>query len=199
MNDTRTLFETDRFTVRDLLDHEVVDLQRLFEANPAFFLVTTDQRPPSTEAQDQFDSGPPSFLTYSKRWFAGVFDRAGALQGVIHCVSDLGVKDVWHINFFFLAEALRGAGEGATLHAALEAWMKRSGAAWVRLGVARGNTLAERFWQRMGYLPTCVRASVDVGQGKIGDILMQVKPLAGGTREQYYVLVPRDKPPQAPA
>jgi len=189
----RSVFQTPRFAIRTLSAPDLVELQVLFDANPDYFLVVNGRRPHADEAQTEFNEMPPSFLSYSQRWFAGIYDRPGALQGVLHLVSDLMAPRVWHIAFLFLSAPLRGTGAAHEVYAELESWVRRSGASWIRLGVVSGNPRAERFWARMGYTRTRLRERVDTG-GKINDVRMLVKPLSGGSLEQYFALVPRDSP-----
>lgn len=60
----------------------------------------------------------------------------------------------------------------------------------------RANTRAERFWESMGYLQTRTRAGVQMGK-RSNTLRVMVKPLAGGSIEEYLSLVPRDRPERA--
>lgn len=192
----KAVFQTQHFSVRKLLPADLPGLQALFEANPAYFQAVNDRLPFADEAEVEFAEMPPAHLPHGERWFAGIFDLSGSLQGVLHCVADLAAPGVWHIALLFLATPLHGSGAAHEIHAELVTWMQRCGARWIRLGVVAGNARAERFWQRLGYLPTRVRAGVDTG-GKVNDVRMLVKPLAGGNLAQYLALVPRDHPDSA--
>lgn len=187
------VFQTQRFAVRNLSPPDLVELQALFEENPDYFIAVNARRPRADEAEVEFSEMPPPFLSHTQRWFAGVFDQAGAMQGVLHFVSDLMAPSVWHIALFFLSTPLHGSGAAREIYVELESWMHCSGAAWIRLGVVAGNARAERYWERMGYTQTRLRKGVDTG-GKINDVRMLVKALAGGSVEQYLALVARDNP-----
>jgi len=76
---------------------------------------------------------------------------------------------------------------------ALEAWMKRNGARWIRLGVVAGNARAERFWARAGFVETRVREGVTLGR-RVNTVRVLVKPLAGRPLADYLALVARDNP-----
>ena len=91
-------------------------------------------------------------------------DADGMMADVADVVSDLLAPRVWHVGLFIVATALHGRGAAHALYAALEAWMRASGAAWIRLGVVAGNARAERFWRRVGYVETRVRAGVAMGE-----------------------------------
>jgi len=62
-----------------------------------------------------------------------------------------------------------------------------------RLGVVRGNTRAERYWESLGYVQTRTREGVQMGK-LTNTVRVMVKPLAGGTIEEFLSLVPRDRP-----
>lgn len=188
-----TLFSTPRFSARELAAHEVPLLQALFVANPEYFLTVNGRRPHPDEAQVEFDEMPPPHLGFTRRWFLGLFDAAGALQGVAIVVSDLSAPTVWHVALFLVATPLHGTGAARELYAALEAWMAACGACWLRLGVVAGNARAEAFWQRCGYAQVRQRPGVDTG-GRINTIRVLVKPLHGGTLDAYLETVPRDRP-----
>ena len=79
------------------------------------------------------------------------------------------------------------------LYRQLETWILEQGAHWIRLGVVRGNTRAERFWERHGYVQ--VRERGPMQMRRMSNLLrVMAKPLAGGTLAEYLALVARDCP-----
>jgi GNAT superfamily N-acetyltransferase len=186
------LFRTARLAARELGAHEVPLLQALFDANPAYFQAVNGRPPNPDEAQVEFDERPPPHLPFTRCWFLGLFE-GDALQGVAVVVQDLGVPGVWHVALFLLASALHGSGTAAETWHAMEAWMRLDGAQWLRLGVVAGNARAERFWQARGFAEVRRREGVDTG-GRINDVRVLVKALAGGTLADYLARVPRDRP-----
>jgi GNAT superfamily N-acetyltransferase len=187
------LFETADLAVRDIQPEGVPALQALFEANPDYFVTVNGRAPGPDEAQREFEEFPPAHLPYGTRWFAGVFDRAGALRGSLILVSDLPARGVWHTALFFLAQELRGTGAALALHQALEAQAREGGAHWLRLAVIEGNGRAERFWARCGYQAVRVRDTVNAS-GQPRKARVMVKPLHGGSLADYLQRVPRDHP-----
>lgn len=194
MNPT-ILFATDALTARVLEAAELPQLQALFDANPDYFRAVNGRDANPDEAQVEFDELPPPHLGWTQRWFAGLFDRHGALVGIVIVVSDLGAAGVWHVALFLLATALHGAGVARPVFDALEAWARAGGARWLRLGVVRGNTRGERFWERCGFVETRVRHGIDTG-GRRNDLRVMVKPLAADL-ESYLDCMPRDRPDAA--
>jgi GNAT superfamily N-acetyltransferase len=188
-----TLFESTRFVVRELRRDELPALQALYEANPDYFFTVGGQAPRPDEAQQEFDELPPAHIPFGSRWFAGVFDRQGDLRGLIILLSDLSAQAVWHTALFFLEVPLRGTGAASELQASLEAWAAAGGARWLRLGVVMGNLPAERFWSKCGYAPVRTR-QIQVANGATKTTHVMVKPLAGGTLDEYLRRVPRDEP-----
>ena len=63
--------------------------------------------------------------------------------------------------------------------------------------MVRGNARAERFWEREGFMQTRLRTGVTMGQ-LTHTLRVMVKPLVGGTVEQYLSLVERDRPQATP-
>jgi GNAT superfamily N-acetyltransferase len=187
------LFTAAGLHARVLRADEVPRLQAFFDANPEYFQTVNGRNANTDEAQVEFDELPPPHLRFRDRWMLGVFDDAGGLVGVIVVLSDLGVAGVWHLALFLLASRLHGRGVAAALHAALEAWAIADGAQWMRLGVVAANPKGRRFWERCGYRTVRVREKTDTG-GRLNDLLVCMKPLAGGSTEDYLALVPRDRP-----
>jgi GNAT superfamily N-acetyltransferase len=187
------LFCADGYAVRELGPADVPRVQALFDANPDYFQAVNGRLPRPGEAQEEFDERPPAPFSYTRRWFAGVMDPRGELAGLVIVVSDLCAQAVWHLALFLVATPLRGTGVAPALHAALERWMRDAGAQWVRLNVVVGNTVAERFWARLGYEPVRTRDNIDTG-GRINTVRVMVKRLCGRPIQDYLALVPRDRP-----
>ncbi len=87
------------------------------------------------------------------RWVLGAFDDT-ALIGVVGFIRHTGVKtkhrgDIWGM---YVHPDWRGQGIGRQL---MEAMLKRidvlPGLRWVRLGVADGNSAAEKLYQSLGF------------------------------------------------
>jgi GNAT superfamily N-acetyltransferase len=182
-----------RWRMRILDAADIAALQRFFDANPAYFLTTQGEPPRPDEAEIEFDDVPPAGMAYRATWRLGFFDDGGVLVGMATIVADLVAAQVWHVGLFIVATALHGSGAAATLYRALEAWMVDQGAHWIRLGVVRGNTRAERFWERQGYVDVRERGPLQMGQ-KSNLLRVMFKPLAGGTLAEYLALVARDCP-----
>lgn len=190
------LFSTDTLSARELRADEVPQLQALFDANPQYFQTVNGRPANPDEAQTEFDELPPPQLSYSRRWFAGLFERDGTLAGVAIVVADLGAAGVWHVALFLLATRLHGAGVARPAFDALEAWARAAGARWLRLAVVVGNTRAERFWAACGFVETRVRHGIDTG-GRINDARVMVKPLGDAGIDAYLERMPRDRPDSA--
>lgn len=187
------VFATADLQARELQPGEVPLLQALFDANPGYFQIVNHRPAEPDEAQREFDEDPPPHLSWSRRWFLGLFQPDGTLAGVAIVVSDLCAPRVWHLALFLLATRLHGRGVAQRTYDALEAWVRAQGAQWLRLGVVRANARARRFWQRQGFHDLRRRDGVDTG-GHLNDLFTCCKPLAGGSIDEYLALVPRDAP-----
>ena len=190
---TAPVFRADGFDAVELRASDVPRLQAFFDANPAYSLAVEGRAPPADAAQTEFDARPPDNFTYTRRWLLGFDDVGGRMIGVADVVSNLLAARVWHVGLFVVATARHGDGTAQALYAALEAWMRARGAAWIRLGVVTGNTRAERFWRRWGYVETRVRKDVPMGE-RVNTVRVLVKALDGGDLAAYLDRVPRDRP-----
>jgi RimJ/RimL family protein N-acetyltransferase len=171
-------------------------LQRFFDANPEYFIAVNGEPARDGEAAEELASRPPADMRFTRAWNLEFNDGHGEMTGMAGVVSDLLAPSVWHIGLFIVATKLHGTGVAREMHGQLEAWMRASGARWLRLGVVAGNARAERFWEKLGYVETRRRKGVHMGK-KANDLRVMVKPLGGGTVDEYLALVPRDRPEPA--
>jgi GNAT superfamily N-acetyltransferase len=187
----RELFHAGRFAALELGAGDLAAVQRLFESNPGYHQLVAGRAPTPSEAQEEFAARPP--CPFGKKWLIGFEEERGELVGVADVISDIFGPGVWTVGLFFLATSLHGSGAARSLYEAMEAWMKREGALWSRLGVVEGNARAARFWEKAGYAEVRKRHGVEIGE-KVNALSVMAKPLAGGTLAQYLALVSRDRP-----
>jgi ribosomal protein S18 acetylase RimI-like enzyme len=171
-------------------------LQGFFESNPEYFLAVHGERAGPSEAHEEIHGGPPSGWSFTKKWLIGYVDTRESIVAMADVVADLPAPTVWHIGLFIVATARHGSGEAQLIAGGLESWVIENGAKWLRLGVAKGNSRAERFWESLGFQDARMREGVEIGKRK-NSIRIMFKSLAGGTREQYLSLVDRDRPESA--
>jgi GNAT superfamily N-acetyltransferase len=167
-------------------------VQEFYEANPQYFHNVEGQNPGPDAARETFDVGPPAGWPYERKMVLGFSDESRALVAVADIISNLFVEGVWHVGLFIVATRLHGSGAAQAQYEALEEWMKSQGARWARLGVVIGNTGAERFWERMGYVEVRKRLGVEMGR-RVNDLRVMVKTLSGGTLSEYLARVERDR------
>ena len=168
-------------------------LQDFFEENPAYFLATSGEPAGPGEALEEITSEIPADMPYSRKWVVGYAAGDGKLVAMANVITDLLAVSVHHIGTFIVATELHGTGLARSLYVALEQWAYSSGAAWPRLGVVEGNTRAERFWAAQQYLPVRERPDIAMGR-RVVTVRNMVKPLRGAPLEEYFTLVPRDRP-----
>lgn len=187
------VFRAGPYTAHEITRDELPALQAFFDANPEYYFTVGDAPPAPDEAWREFDERPPPEWPVGKTWLLRFTNPDGDMIGMANVVADLIVTGVWHIGLFIVATAHHGSGASATLHAGLEAWMRASGARWIRLGVVVGNERAERFWQRMGYREVRTREGFAAGT-RINTVRVLVKPLVDAALSDYLALVARDNP-----
>jgi GNAT superfamily N-acetyltransferase len=168
-------------------------LQRFFDANPEYFLAIQGEPARPDEAHDEIHGELPVGWPFTKKWVIGYADGDGTLFAMANVVSDLLADGVWHIGTFIVATARHGTGDAQRLYRGIEDWAMANGARWLRLGVVQGNRRAERFWLSRGFVEARARDGVPFGR-LTNTVRVMFKPLAGGSREEYLLLVPRDRP-----
>ena len=177
----------------ELTSNEEPLLQRFFEANPQYFLAAHGEPAGPNEAHEEIRDEPPLGWGFTKKWLIGYVDAQNELVAMANIISDLLAPRVWHIGLFVVAASRHGSGDAQTIYRRLETWAKENGAHWLRLGVVQGNARAEHFWESLGYAQTRTRDGVAMGK-LMNTIRVMVKPLAGGSLQQYLSLIERDRP-----
>lgn len=191
------LFQTADLQARELAEAELPALQAFYDANPAYFMAVNGRPAGPDDARLEWEEQPPAHLSFTGRWFMGLYAhrQPGApLAGVAVVLSDLCVPQAWHLGLFIIATALHGRGVAGPAYQALEDWARAQGARWMRLGVVQGNSRAEAFWTRQGFIELRTREGVDTG-GRINTLSVRLKPLrADAALDDYLRQAPRDQP-----
>ena len=193
MNDARPSTALPGLRVVELGLADEARLQAFFDANPAYFLAVQGVPAGPREAHAELTSQLPAGWPFTRKWTFGWVDADGRLAALAELVSDLLAPGVWHIGLFIVETARHGGGDATALYGELEDWARRSGAAWMRLGVVEGNDRAERFWTARGYVVLRSRGGGVMGS-RTNVIRTMFKPLGDGSREAYLALVARDRP-----
>ncbi|MCP2089207.1 UNVERIFIED_ORG: ribosomal protein S18 acetylase RimI-like enzyme [Paraburkholderia sediminicola] len=187
------LFEVDGYRAIELVDDDIPIIQTFLENNPEYFLSAEGCSPTDSQAKEEFESELPEAWAFTSKYAIGFVDASEEVTGFATIVSDLFTGGVWHIGLLIVSTDKHGQGVARDLYEGLEHWLKASGAKWLRLGVIAGNTRAERFWERNGYLETRRRYGV-VMRDAIQTVRVMVKPLGEAGLGEYLNLVSRDHP-----
>ncbi|NVZ73187.1 GNAT family N-acetyltransferase [Pseudomonas costantinii] len=169
------------------------ELQRFFEQAPDYFIAVNGEPATSSEAREELQGYLPEGWSCSRMYWLGYRDAEGQLVAVVNIAADLLAAGIWHIGLLLVHTRLHGTGLAQRLHADLEAWAAEKGAQWLRLTVVVGNTKAERFWPKLGYVQVRTREGITMGR-QVNTVSIQVKALAGGQVDEYLALVERDRP-----
>ncbi|NWC87358.1 GNAT family N-acetyltransferase [Pseudomonas reactans] len=178
--------------VVELGDRDEVELQRFFERAPGYFIAVNGEPATATEAHEELQGQLPAGWACSRMYWLGYRDLENQLVAVVNIAADLLAVGVWHIGLLLVDARLHGTGLARQLHADLEAWAAGNGAQWLRLTVVIGNTKAERFWPKQGYVSVRTREGITMGR-QVNRVSIQVKALTGGQVGDYLALVPRDQ------
>lgn len=179
--------------VVELLGHDEAELQRFFERAPDYFIAVNGEPATSTEAREELQGQLPPGWRCRRMYWLGYRDAEDQLVAVVNIAADVLADGVWHIGLLLVDTRLHGSGLAQRLHVDLEAWAVENGAQWLRLTVVVGNTRAERFWPKLGYVPVRTRDGIRMGR-QVNTVSIQVKALAGGQVDEYLEWVGRDRP-----
>jgi RimJ/RimL family protein N-acetyltransferase len=179
--------------VVELLGGDEAELQGFFEQAPDYFLAVNGEPATPTEARDELQGQLPAGWQCRRLYWLGYRNTQNQLVAVVNIAADLLATGVWHIGLLLMDARLHGTGLAQRLHADLERWALEQGAHWLRLTVVIGNTKAERFWPKLGYVQVRTREGITMGR-QVNRVSIQVKPVAGGQIDEYLALVARDRP-----
>ena len=179
--------------MRELNAADVPELQRLFEDNAAYFEAVNGTPPRPDEAAREFADRPPPDLPFGHHAMHGFEDGDRRLKAVASVLGDFIVPTVWHLGLFIVATDLHGTGAARRLYERVERQAIGAGAAWLRLGVVSSNRRAARFWEQVGYREVRQRHGYPSGT-LTHTVRVMVKPLAGGTLDEYLGRMARDRP-----
>ena len=179
--------------VVELFGFDEAELQQFFEQAPDYFIAVNGEPATPTEAREELSGQLPAGWHCSRLYWLGYRDAQDKLVAVVNIAADLLAAGVWHIGLLLVHTRWHGSGLAQRLHADLEAWAVAKGAQWLRLTVVVGNTRAERFWPRLGYVQVRTREGITMGR-KVNRVSIQVKPVGQGTIDSYLALVERDQP-----
>ncbi|HEX2011944.1 MAG TPA: GNAT family N-acetyltransferase [Roseateles sp.] len=172
-------------------------LQAFLQANPEYYERVGGAGPMPEQAHEELSERPPPPLSYREHIALGFWSEpVGApaeLLGFASVDTDLVLAGCWHVALFIVATRLHGQGVAARLYRALEDWARAGGAQWLRLGVVCGNTMAERFWERQGFVQLRLRKGVAAGV-RLNSVRVMLKPLGERDATAYLAQVERDRP-----
>lgn len=179
--------------VVELLGCDEAELQQFFEQAPDYFIAVNGEPATPTEAREELRGQLPAGWRCSRLYWLGYRDAQDKLVAVVNIAANLLAAGVWHIGLLLVHTRWHGSGLAQRLHADLEAWAVAKGAQWLRLTVVVGNTRAERFWPRLGYVQVRTREGITMGR-QVNRVSIQVKVVASASIEDYLALVERDRP-----
>ncbi|XVO89323.1 GNAT family N-acetyltransferase [Pseudomonas palleroniana] len=179
--------------VSELGSCDEAQLQRLFERAPDYFIAVNGEPATPTEAHEELQDCLPAGWSCSRMYWLGYRGSDDQLVAVVNIAADLLAAGVWHIGLLLVDKRMHGTGFAHRLHEDLEAWAEKRGARWLRLTVVIGNTKAERFWPRLGYVQVRTREGIAMGR-RVNRVSIQIKALANGQVDDYLAVVARDRP-----
>lgn len=180
-------------SVFELTSQHAPRLQQFFNDNPAYFLAVHGQVAQPNEANEEIVEALPPGWSFTKQTRLAWQEVNASLAAMANITSNLLAPGVWHIGLFIVATKRHGNGDAQALYRDIEEWSASNGATWFRLGVVLGNERSERFWKAAGFQEVRRRTGIEMGQ-LTNTVRVMIKPLAGGTIDDYLRQVQRDRP-----
>jgi len=132
---------------------EMRELQRVFEATPAYAQLITGTPPGPAEAQSTY-SILPEGNSYEDKFVLGVY-LGSEMVGCVDLIRGYPEPHVAHIGLLLLAEPFQHQGIGKAAYGLVEQYIRAWGnCTTVRAGVVRTNEAVLPFWQKLGFVPT---------------------------------------------
>lgn len=140
---------SNQFSVRRLGDEDADIILHLCGGNPMYYhycrteltreqvLADLHALPPGIGAEDKYYTG---------------FFRDQELVAVMDLIDGYPESDYGFIGFFMMNAALQGREIGSGIIQEVCAYLKQTGKRAVRLGIAKDNPQATRFWKKNGFL-----------------------------------------------
>ena len=130
-------------------DAHVAALQDL-HLRCAEFVELVNHAPPGPDVARELLVDLPPGRTLADKLVIGFWED-DAMVAAADLIRDHPAPNAWCVGLLMIDPARRGAGLGARLFAAIEAWLRQVGATSLHLIVQVQNPGAERFWARQGF------------------------------------------------
>ena len=138
------------YSVHQLLLEDIVAIQVLC-GKCLDFMLLVDGRPAEPKGvEEDFLSVPPG-KSFDDKFVFGIMNQKNEMIGLLDTLRWYPDEKTWWIGLLLLTPETRSQGIGQkVLHGFVE-YVRLSGAQAIMLGVVEENTLAYKFWKRMGF------------------------------------------------
>ena len=138
------------YSVHQLLLEDIVAIQVLCEKCLDFMLLV-DGRPAEPKGvEEDFLSVPPG-KSFDDKFVFGIMNQQNEMIGLLDTLRWYPDEKTWWIGLLLFTPETRSQGIGQkVLHGFVE-YVRLSGAQAIMLGVVEENTLAYKFWIKMGF------------------------------------------------
>jgi hypothetical protein len=82
MHEQPTLITSKDFCARELVDCDILAVQRFYAANPDYFMIANGMSVRDDEAQREFDDLPPPEMPFNQLYLIGFYDSHATLIGL---------------------------------------------------------------------------------------------------------------------
>lgn len=139
------------YYIRKLSIEDSSELQCLCERCSDFYTLVEGGPPEKNEGRNILTELPPGKELKDKFVF-GVYNDKCCMIAVIDLVRGYKAENEWMLGLFMIDPCEREKGLGKRLHEFIKEWVSSCQGCKVRIGVARDNENAFRFWSGLGYI-----------------------------------------------
>jgi ribosomal protein S18 acetylase RimI-like enzyme len=138
------------YSVHQLLLDDIVAIQVLCEKCLDFMLLVDGHPAEPNEVEEDFLSVPPGKSSDDKFVF-GIMNQQNDMIGLLETLRWYPDEKTWWIGLLLFTPETRSQGIGQKVLRGFVEYARLRGAQVIMLGVVEENTLAYKFWKRMGF------------------------------------------------
>ena len=115
------------------------------------YMLLVDGHPAEPDGVEEDFLSVPAGKAYEDKFVFGIMNRQNEMIGLLETLRGYPDEKTWWIGLLLFTPETRSQGIGQkVLHGFVE-YVRLSGAEAIMLGVVEENTLAYKFWKRMGF------------------------------------------------
>lgn len=138
------------YSVHQLLPEDIPAIQILCEKCLDFMLLVDGRPAEPNEVEEDFLSVPRG-KSYDDKFVFGIMNQQFDMIGLLETFRWYPDEKTWWIGLLLFTPETRSQGIGQKVLRGFVEYVRQSGAQVIMLGVVEENTLAYKFWEKMGF------------------------------------------------